>query len=162
MPRDKFMFQEPTAPIVFRDLHADRLEVFAPVGDGVSLTRQEFAEECDVNAIVARFEKTGGGWPFVPNNHVPHYVDFTAVPSDLQSAMSILNESNEAFMRLPASVRKDFDNDPMRFVEYASDRSNLPRLRELGLAEPEKAKPEPIEVRLSTPPAPPDGAPKAS
>lgn len=114
-----------------------------------SMTRQEFQEECDVNAIMARYENTPGGWPFAPP--VENYVDFTAVPQNLQEAMSMMMEADAAFMRLPAKVRSEFDNDPLRFAEYAADAKNLPRLREYGLAEPEKVPEPPIKVEMVNP-----------
>ena len=38
---------------------------------------------------------------------------------------------------LPASVRARFDNDPSKFVEFATDEANLAELRSLGLLSPE-------------------------
>lgn len=98
------------------------------------MARQEFAEECDINVLMARYERTG-----VLNHYStrePQYLDVTEVP-DLQSALQYMQDAQAAFMRLPAVVRKEFDNDAVRFVEYASDPSNLSTLREWGLAAPE-------------------------
>lgn len=121
-----------------------------------SMTRGEFQEECDVNAIMQRYENTPGGWPFAPP--VENYVDFTAVPNNLQEAMSMMMAADEAFMRLPAKVRGEFDNDPLRFAEYAADARNLPRLREYGLAEPEKVPDPPMRVEVVNPAPPPEKA----
>lgn len=100
------------------------------------MARQEFAEECDINVLMARYERTG-----VLNHYStrePQYLDVTEVP-DLQSALQYMQDAQAAFMRLPAVVRKEFDNDPVRFVEYAGDPSNLSQLRQWGLAAPETA-----------------------
>lgn len=122
-----------------------------------SMTRQEFAEECDLNQIMKRYEKTG----MLPVNaqSEPRYIDFTQSPADLQEAMRVMIEAEAAFMSLPASVRRDFDNDAMRFVEFAEDGANLGKLREWGLAPPEKAPEPPMRVEVVNPPTPPSEVP---
>lgn len=114
--------------------------------EGPSMTRQEFAAECDINNIMARYEKAGT-WPLPPNDGQPMYYDFVGMP-DLQGALNGIIQAEEAFMRLPAVVRKEFDNDAVRFVEFAQKPDNLAKLREWGLAEPEKAPAEPVSVRV--------------
>nr|AVQ10218.1 capsid protein VP3 [Gokushovirinae environmental samples] len=140
---------------LFSACNPNRIEVTADIS-GPSKTRQEFTDECDVNAIMARYD-AAGVWPFKDNAVPPVYLDFVGMP-DLQDAMASLINAEEAFMTLPAIVRKEFDNDPVRFVEYASDTSKpevLSQLRAWGLAEPEKAPAKPIEVRVIPEPAAP-------
>lgn len=113
--------------------------------DRVSLTRQEFSDESDINSIMKRFEKTG----MLPaNNLTPKYLDLAGAPNNLQDVMNIMNEADAAFQRLPAQVRKEFDNDPVKFTEFAMNKENLPKLREWGLAEPEKAPEQPMRVEV--------------
>lgn len=125
------------------------------------MTRQEFAAETDINVLLERYEKTG-----VLNHYSrrdPLYLDLTEQPiGDLRSALHTLDEATAAFMTLPASVRREFDQDPVKFMEYAGDRSNLEQMREWGLAPPLPAPKEPIEVRViaDPPPAAPPPAPK--
>lgn len=101
---------------------------------GPSMTRQEFADDCDINSIMARYETTG-------NLHAPfakdglHYADYTDVP-DLMTAMNLMSVASDDFMSLPAKVRREFDNDPVAFVNFASDPSNLDQMRIWGLAPP--------------------------
>lgn len=96
-----------------------------------SLTRQEFAADADINEIMRRYQKTG----VLPvNGRDPVYVDWTAVPSNLQDAMSAMYEAEAAFMTLPAEVRREFDNDPIAFVAFASNRENLVQMQDWGLA----------------------------
>lgn len=124
--------------------YPDAIVVIADI-KGPSKTRQEFSEECDINNIMARYEASGV-WPF-KEDVPPVYLDFVAMP-DLQDAMQHMFSAQEAFARLPALARKEFDNDPVRFVEFASDPANLERMRTWGLAEPEKAPDEPQLVRI--------------
>lgn len=106
------------------------------------LTKQEFAEECDINALMARYQRTG----ILPqSDRTPFYGDFADLPS-YQEAQHILLAASEAFASLPAVVRREFDNDPAKFVAFAEDESNLDQMREWGLA--------PAAEPLDAPPAP--------
>lgn len=119
---------------------------FYPVGP--SLTRQEFADECDINVIMARYEKTG----MLPvNASAPRYMDLTVVPGDLQTAMNYMSDAQEAFMQLPAKIRREFDNDATAFVEFATDPNNLDQMRDWGLAAPAAA---PVLAAPTTPSIP--------
>lgn len=133
------------------------LKVVTEVG-GPSLTRQEFAEECDINALMARYEghAIGGPGNLAPQN--PVYVDFEGMPDNLMEYMEMMEKAKEAFMTLPAKVRGTFDNDAYAFVDFASQTENLNQMREWGLAPP--APPAPgvpvgkVEDLPSPPPAP--------
>lgn len=127
---------------------------FVCADDG--MTRQEFADECDINNILATYEKTG------VLSHVargePQYLDVSNVP-DLAGAMAYMFDAEAAFMSLPAIVRREFDNDPLRFVEFAVDPANVERMREWGLAAPAK----PVEPAPGAPAeVAPGGEPGAS
>lgn len=117
----------------------------------VSMTRQEFAAECDVNALMSRFEKTGV-WPLPPNDAKPAFFDATEVPN-FHEAMEFMIAAENAFMSLPAIVRKEFDNDPEKFVEYGSKPENIGRMREWGLAPPEATPEPPMRVEVVNPPS---------
>lgn len=115
---------------------------------GPSKTRQEFSDECDVNRIMAYYNASGV-FPFKEKD-APVYYDFVGMP-DLQDALGQLYQAEEAFMTLPAIVRKEFDNDPVRFVEFAQDPDNIKRMREWGLADPEKVPEPPMRVEVIAP-----------
>lgn len=121
------------------------------------MTRQEFAEECDINVLMARYQKSGL-LPQDPSRR-PIYGDFTDMAS-YQEAQNILIAADEAFAALPAVVRREFENDPARFLEFAEKPENLDRLREWGLAEPLDPALEPVEPPPAAPG--PQDAPKAS
>ncbi|QCQ84684.1 internal scaffolding protein [Blackfly microvirus SF02] len=111
-----------------------------------SLTRQEFADDCDINNLMAQYEKTGVINHF--NNGEPRYYDFEEMP-DLQNSLHILKDATTAFMSLPAHVRKEFDNDPTQFIEFASDPKNLDKMREYGLAAPAPVETPPQKVEIT-------------
>lgn len=117
-----------------------------------SVTRQEFAEECDINTIMARYEQSGA-FSHV-NLAMPRYMDVTELPN-LQGSLDVFRQASEAFYSLPAKVRKEFDNDPVAFVEYAQNAENLDKMREWGLAPPAPVPAPPVEVKIVGEPAPP-------
>lgn len=103
---------------------------------GPSLTQQSQAEEADINTIVKRFG-LGGSVPLNPR--LPVLGDFDAI-FDYKTAMDAVKDAQSRFMQMPASIRSEFNNDPQLFVEFCSNKDNLPKLRSLGLA-PEEAPP---------------------
>lgn len=128
-----------------------------------SLCRTEFADECDINKIMKRFEATG----VIPApGREPIYWDSENIPNNLQDAMAGMMYANELFMQLPAAVRKEFDNDAVQFVAFASDEANKSKLKEWGLTAPETLPDAPVRVEVVTPhppqPQPPGEPPKAS
>lgn len=115
------------------------------------MTRQEFAAECDINVLLAQYEKTGVLTHYSARS--PQYLDVSEVP-DLLTAMQVLDQAQAAFMTLPAVVRKEFDNDPVRFMEYAAKPENLDQMRKWGLAPPAPEEPAgAISSSAATPPA---------
>jgi len=109
---------------------------------GVSMTRQEFADDADINVLMARYDKVGV-WPLPPLDALPQYLDVTNVP-DLMSAMQLMEDAKRAFMTLPATVRREFDNDPMQFVAFAENPDNLQQMRDWKLAPPAPL-PDPVD-----------------
>ncbi|UOK21020.1 internal scaffolding protein [Chifec microvirus UA13_18] len=98
-----------------------------------SMTQQNFKRECDINFIMKRFEETGYLTdPLKSVTRQPMFGEFHDLP-DYQASQDMLNEAEEAFYSLPSAVRKRFSNDPMSFVEFMSDESNLEEARSLGL-----------------------------
>jgi phage internal scaffolding protein len=97
-----------------------------------SLTQQQFKEESDINTIVDRFMKTG----HLPDPvSMPQYVDYEGI-FDFQSAMNVVRQADENFMRMDAKVRARFHNSPQEFLEFFADPSNAEEAVRLGLAVP--------------------------
>lgn len=100
--------------------------------DDPSLTQQQFKEESDINNIVDRFMKTG----YLPDPvSMPQYVDYEGV-FDFQSAMNVVRQADENFMRMDAKVRARFHNSPQEFLEFFADPNNRDEAVRLGLAVP--------------------------
>lgn len=133
--------------------------------DGPSLTRQEFAEECDVNHIMKRYETHVIGGPgMLPPSGPMQYIDFQDMPQTLLEYMEFMRTAENAFMSLPAIVRKEFDNDPVQFVAYASDPNpeHLDQMRTWGLAPPAPKPPAEPQGAAANAPKVPEGSPPQS
>jgi len=102
-----------------------------------SLTRQEFREQCDLGKTIERFRKTPEGRLALAKAQGVvggQFLDVSGVP-DYRTALDNVSRANEAFMRLPALVRRRFGNDPALFLDFCSDPRNSDELIKLGLAE---------------------------
>lgn len=106
-----------------------------------SLTQQQFRDESDINNIVDRFMKTG----HLPDPvSMPQYVDYEGV-FDFQSAMNVVRQADENFMRMDAKVRARFHNSPQEFLEFFADPANSEEAVRLGLAVPQPKEIPPVD-----------------
>lgn len=121
--------------------------------EGPTMTRQEFAEECDINVLMQRYQNHDIG-AIMRAAGEPVYYDLTTVPDDLMGYMKLMGDAENAFMTLPAQVRREFDNDPVKFVDYAGDPGNLDQMRTWGLAPPAPVEPAPVPPPSSPAPEP--------
>lgn len=97
----------------------------------VSLTKQSFLEETDINVIVKRH---GLGYELPQGVRVPSYADYEGV-FDFHAAMNVVAQANESFDALPAAVRARFNHDPAEFVEFCMDDENRAEAVKWGLVE---------------------------
>lgn len=94
-----------------------------------SLTQQQFAEEADINVMMAHFGVTGQMPAAV---RMPNYGDFSGI-SDFRSAMAVVTNARDEFMTLPADVRARFGNDPGQLIAFLEDKSNRDEAIKMGL-----------------------------
>lgn len=92
-------------------------------------TEQAHKSQCDINKIIARFDKQGV---------LTHVNKFEAKFGDMTGAdfktMSdkVINAKN-MFNELPAKIRNEFDNDPGKLIAFMENPANRERAIELGL-----------------------------
>lgn len=98
---------------------------------GLTRTRQEFKDECNINTIVRRHNETGQLPELIKQN--PQFGDFASMP-DYMTSMNVVAHAHEQFDALPAHTRKRFNNNPAEFLEFAQDPENLPEMVKMGLA----------------------------
>lgn len=115
------------------------------VPEGKSLTEQSHRDRVNINKIVAKARK---GIPPRVQEGPGLYGDFTSGMSfhEMQNRVA---DARGDFMALPSEVRKRFENDPGKLLDFIADPNNRQEAMELGLLPkpPEKvlAVGEPIE-----------------
>lgn len=107
-------------------------------GFGPGRTKQSFKNQCDINFILRGYRKTG----VVPQNVDGEFLD---VPGglDYQAMLNYVMAANAAFAGMPAELRKRFDNNPQKLLEFVGDASNREEAITLGLIDPPE---EPVEA----------------
>lgn len=106
-----------------------------------SMTKQAFAEACDINNILREYSVTGMVSHLAPNAAEGRYEDMPE-SVDYQEAMNVVLAAQETFATLPSKLRERFENDPAQFLEFVNDPANRAEAKELGLLKPEQS-PEP-------------------
>jgi len=76
---------------------------------------------------------------------MPQYVDYEGV-FDFQSAMNVVRQADENFMRMDAKVRSRFHNSPQEFLEFFADPANSEEAVRLGLALPTPKESPPFDA----------------
>ncbi len=112
---------------------------YAPVKPGKGGAKQSMKDECDINGIVARYQKTGLLSHLASG--VPAFVDVSEL-GDYRSVIEQVRSVEAYFAGLPALVRSVFQNDARTFMDYLETRPSDEDLEEIGL--------EAIEGRLSS------------
>lgn len=120
----------------------DVLGMMAPeYKDG--MTKQSFKDDTDVNRLLQKMQKTNS------LRHVDEfpesvYREFDG-EMDLLTADARMKKANRIFERLPSEVRREFDNNPLRFVTYAASLPPGELVRKIPqIAEPGRFFPNPI------------------
>ncbi len=83
-------------------------------------TKQCHKDECDINKIMARFDRTGTISHVVKYEGV--YADFSDF--DYHAQLNKLTRGREMFDALPAEMRREFNQDPAAFFKYVNDPAN--------------------------------------
>lgn len=122
----------------------DRSDRSAFVCTGPSMTEQSHKDSCDINVLMARYEKMGD----IPlgRDGQPFFGDFTNA-SDFHAMQNKVIETQASFDMLPADLRKKFDHDPGKLLDFISDPSNLKDAINLGLLKAEDLELSPVVVK---------------
>lgn len=110
--------------------------------EDASLAQQHYAEECDINTILRKFNVTG----ILPESPLsPRYGDFTGI-YDYQSALNAVIAAEDGFMTLPAETRAKFGNDPEQLINFLADEGNRAEAEKLGLVDPKIEVSDPVKT----------------
>lgn len=115
-----------------------------PVGTGGA--KQSFTDECDINNIMKKHKETG-----MVSHVSKHPAEYGyATGETFTEAMLVISQATSMFEQLPAVIRAEFENSPQKFLSFAEDPANRPRMDELGLTLPDVPE-APIQVAIATP-----------
>ncbi len=89
-------------------------------------TQQCHKDECDIEKIMSRFQRTG------TISHISKYQGVYADYSeyDFAEQANRLNEGVRVFEALPGEVRREFNQDPQAFFNFVNDPANADDLLE--------------------------------
>lgn len=103
-----------------------------------SKTQQHFKEAVDINNIISRHVKHGKIERYNINRVSPIYADVSNIEG-YQEALQKVNGVDALFGQLPAEVRKRFENDPSKVLDFVSNPENKAEAQRLGLLQPDIA-----------------------
>lgn len=116
--------------IPFRSAYGSKVKCdFNTVGE--SMTQQQFSEEADIHNIIRRYDQDGV--IMAVRKGTAEYADFSRV-TDYREALDLIDEAKENFLQIPSQIRKQFDNDPAKFYNFAKEPENFAKLLDMGLA----------------------------
>ncbi len=115
---------------------------------GESSAKQQFAAECDINNIMAKYQ-TQGVLEHIAKNE-GNYGFATSL--DFRQGLEVVEEANDMFAELPSSTRKKFNNSPEEFLDWVQDPANAETLDEMGNIDPPETPETPV---IPAPPAEP-------
>lgn len=106
----------------------------------ISMAKQSFKHEADINNIVKQYLKTG---VLPEGSRQPTYGDFSSGDDYAECLIKIQNAQDD-FDALPSDLRERFENDPENFLSFMSDENNREEAEKMGLIPPQsKANNEP-------------------
>lgn len=97
-------------------------------------TKQEPAEDADINVLMKRFGVTDNSE--MPNFANPNAIwgDFSEFPTNPIDAMNAIRHANLEFMRLPADIRMEFET-PANLYNWMANPRNKEEAIRIGLLE---------------------------
>jgi hypothetical protein len=78
--------------------------------------------------------------------------------NDFQESMNAMLKAKDTFEQVPSKIRKQFDNNPAKFLDFVYNPDNQDKLVEMGLAEKTPVM-EPLQVTVVNPEPPPAETP---
>ena len=114
---------------VIERVHARRKRVYT-INNEPSMTDQSQADDCDVNLVMNRVLKTRD--ESILKRKQGFYAEVSEF-RDLGTHLMQVQEAQEAFMALPAELRRKFNNNPVEMIEFLDDPSKIEESITLGL-----------------------------
>lgn len=109
--------------------HCKRPGMVGDDGKPLYTTEQGHKKECDINHIIAKYDRTG------LISHISKFEgQFGDVTGpDFKDAMDLVTRSQAMFNQLPVDIRNYFDNSPEKLLGFMDNPDNRSKAEELGL-----------------------------
>jgi phage internal scaffolding protein len=129
--------------VVDKDGKYIRKKIVTYTGDDSQVVKS-MQDETDIKNILQKYGRTGM-LPIVKDEAL--YGDFSDMPT-FQEAQNIIIKAEKQFEGLNSDVRKKFDNDPAKFLEFCSKEENYEEMVKLGLAKAKEQPSSPVKVEV--------------
>lgn len=94
-------------------------------------TEQSHRDTCNINTIMAKAIRQGG-LPLTERINRARFGDFSQTGS-FHEMQNMVKKAEQDFAALPSGIRKEFDNDPGKLIDFLNDAENREKAEELGL-----------------------------
>lgn len=98
-------------------------------GSPAYVTEQAHKQQCDINEIIRKYDRTGLIMHTVKFEH--KYGDATG--TDFKTALDMVTGAQAMFDELPLHVKKRFKNSPEEYLRFFEDENNREEAIALGL-----------------------------
>jgi len=125
---------------------------FSTPEDEIVRVEQAHKEEVNINNIVKRH-----GMDLIAKTAALQQFTYDDNPNnDFQETMNAILKAEKSFDSVPSEIRKQFDNNPAKFMDFIHNPENNQQLIDWGLAKAPETK-QPVEVVVTNQPeTPPD------
>jgi len=146
------------APKRETDFVSPKIDCQKAIDEGEEIrVEQSHKDEVNINNIVKR----AGGMELIAKVNALKDWKFDDVTSnDFQENMNAIIKARDTFADVPSEIRKKFDNDPAKFMDFVRNPENIQAMIDLGLSKaPEEVPIAQVEVvnLPETPPVNPAG-----
>lgn len=141
MSKEQTLYSHIHTPNMLPDRSAD-VDFSEDIPENLSLTKQSFQTECDINHIVKNNALVA---PLTPQQYQALNFQDLGNAVDYHTAKNYLIEAENSFMSLSADIRARFQNDPGQFLDFVQNADNQQELIDMGLATylPDQPQPAP-------------------
>jgi len=106
---------------------------------------QAHKNEADINNIVRKH-----GLDLIAKTAALQTFKYDNNPSnDFQEVMQAVITAEQSFSSIPSDIRKRFDNNPAKFMDFIYNPDNKQEMIDMGLSPEPEPKPEPIQVTVT-------------
>jgi len=106
---------------------------------------QSHKDEADINNIVKKH-----GLDLIAKTAAMQTFTYDENPTnDFQEVMQAVITAEKSFSSIPSEIRKEFDNNPAKFMDFIYNPDNKQKMIDMGLSPKPEPKPAPIEVQIT-------------